>query len=70
MYTVVYIEAGWVREDQVPHKVSGVHCTLSPHKRRVSSRDFEYKSDAQSYADTIAPSRKAFVIELPKEYKT
>mgnify|MGYP006406399407 FL=1 len=74
MYTVVYIEEGNVRTDPKTGKVfgtrnpSGVPCKLSKHKRRVSSRLFTKPSDAQSYADSIAPSRKAFVIQIPKEH--
>ena len=73
-YTVAYIEEGHVRTDPEPHEISGIPCTISQHNWRVSSRLFTNLSDAQAYADTMSPSRKAFVIgsfslvDIPKEH--
>ena len=80
-YTVVYIEESFVAEPVVGkvfaigHDTGIQRLTLTPcrtreHKLRVSQRDFSTRKFAQQYADSIAPSRKPFVIELPKEHRT
>ena len=66
-WTVVYIEESFVT-GSIVGSFDDIPCRVREHKLRVSQRDFYTMEFAQQYADSIAQSRKPFVIKLPTHY--
>jgi len=67
MYGVVYIEQRDSAIFHGEHSICGVPCRIYPHKMRVSKRVFAFPGYAQTYADSMHPSREAQVIVLQQQ---
>ena len=71
MFTVIYIlEMNFDSRDATgePWAVGEHTYDLLPYVLRVSSRIWRTREAAQDYADGVAKTRKAIVVQLPETY--